>query len=64
MTDMKTRIAKGGVKVTLTITNQLNDNYAIEFCLGDKEYILEPDEVIEVEVNDEDCICFDDVRAR
>jgi len=34
----------------------------IEFCCGDKEYELEPEQVIEIEVNDEDCLFLDTVK--
>ena len=46
----------------LHIKNQLNDGLAIEFCCGQKEYTLAPEEEVTVEVNDEDCMYFDIMR--
>jgi len=42
--------------------NQLNSGLAIEFCCGQEEYTLEPEEEVTVEVQDEECMYFDIVR--
>ena len=43
--------------------NIKNDNgYTIEFCCGEKQYVLGPDEEIPIEVKDEDYMYFDVVR--
>ena len=44
-------------KFKLHVKNQLNGR--IEFCAGEKEYQLEPEQEITIEVNDEDCVYFD-----
>lgn len=44
----------------LHIKNQLSGK--IEFCCGEKEYELEPEQEISIEVKDEDCIYLDTVR--
>lgn len=38
-----------------------NDNprLAVDFCIGDREYTLVPDELITIEANDGDCVYFD-----
>jgi len=41
----------------LHIKNQLDGK--IEFCSGQKEYELDPDQEITIEVSDEDCMYFD-----
>lgn len=41
------------------IKNQLNGK--IEFCCGDREYEIEPEQEITVAVNDEDCLYLDNV---
>ena len=46
----------------LHIKNQLNGKHIIEFCCGQMEYTLEPEEEVTIEVNDEDCMYFDIVR--
>ncbi len=46
----------------LHIKNQLNNGLTIEFCCGEKEYILDPDEEATIEVQDEDCMYFDVVK--
>jgi hypothetical protein len=46
----------------LHVKNQLNDGLTIEFCCGDKEYQLEPNEEKTIEVNEEDCMYFDIVN--
>jgi len=48
--------------VKLHIKNQLNGGLTIEFCCGQEEYILAPDEEKTVEVQEEDCMYFDVVR--
>ena len=44
----------------LHIENQTGDT--IDFCCGKGEYSLKPDEKITVEVRDEDCMYFDEIR--
>ena len=44
------------------IKNQLNSDQTIEFCCGAKEYTLQPDQEIDIEVEDGDCMYFDIVR--
>ncbi|MCL6478318.1 MAG: hypothetical protein K6T65_07855 [Peptococcaceae bacterium] len=44
----------------LHIKNQLNG--IIEFCCGEKEYELNPEQEITIEVKDEDCMYFDTVH--
>ena len=46
----------------LHIKNQLNGGLTIEFCCGQEEYILGPEEEKTIEVSDEDCMYFDVVR--
>lgn len=46
----------------LHIKNQLNDKHIIEFCCGQMEYSLKPEEEVTIEVSDEDCMYFDIVR--
>jgi hypothetical protein len=46
------------------IKNQLNGKLAIEFCVGDKEYQLAPDEEITIDVEEDDCVYFDTVYAK
>ncbi len=46
----------------LHIINQLNKGLTIEFCCGDKEYTLKPEENVTIEVNDEDCMYLDIAR--
>lgn len=41
------------------VKNQLNDGLTIEFCCGDKEYVLKYNEDQTIEVSDEDCMYFD-----
>ena len=48
--------------VKLNIKNQLNNKHIIEFCVGEKEFTLKPEEELTIEVQDEDCIYFDVVR--
>jgi len=48
--------------VKIHIKNQLNNEHEIEFCCGDKEFKLGPEEEVTVEVQDEDVIYFDVVR--
>lgn len=43
----------------LYFKNQLNDGHVIEFCCGEKEFRLEPEEEITIEVQDEDSVYFD-----
>ena len=43
--------------------NIKNENgLTVEFCCGEKEYILKPDEEIAIEVNDEDCMYIDTIH--
>lgn len=43
--------------------NIKNENgHTVEFCCGEKEYALGPEEEISVEVKEEDCIYLDVVR--
>lgn len=44
------------------VKNQLNNGLTIEFCCGDKEYVLAHDEEVTIEVEDEVCMYFDIVR--
>lgn len=44
------------------IKNQLP--VAIEFCCGQKEYELEPEQEITIEVQDEDCLYLDTIKGR
>ena len=44
----------------LHIKNQLGGK--IEFCLGEKEYELAPEEEMTIEVKDEDCMYFDKIN--
>lgn len=46
----------------LHIKNQLNNGLTIEFCCGQEEYTLGPDEEKTIEVGDEDCMYFDIVK--
>jgi hypothetical protein len=46
----------------LHIKNQLNGDLTIEFCCGQEEYTLEPEEEVTLEVQDEDCMYLDIVR--
>jgi hypothetical protein len=46
-------------KIKLHIKNQAL--FRIEFCCGEKEYELEPDQQVTIEVEDEDCMYFDQV---
>lgn len=41
------------------VKNQLNNGLAIEFCCGDKEYKLGPEEETVIEVNEDVCMYFD-----
>jgi len=41
------------------IENQLNDELVIAFCVGAKEYRLEPDEEITIEIEEDVCVYFD-----
>lgn len=45
------------IYMKIHIKNQMNGK--IEFCCGEKEYELEPGQKITIEVNDEDCMYFD-----
>lgn len=49
------------ITIKLNIKNQLNKGFAIEFSCGDKEYKLEPEEEIQIEIKDEDCMYFDTI---
>ncbi len=40
--------------MTFNVKNQTS--HTIEFCCGEKEYVLKPGEAIQIEVNDEDCM--------
>jgi len=43
--------------------NIKNDNgHTMEFCCGEKEYVLGPGEEITIEIKDEDYMYFDVVR--
>lgn len=44
------------------IKNQLNNGHAIEFCAGEREYKLGPEEEITIQVQEEDCIYLDVVH--
>ena len=55
-------ILKGGNTLKIHIKNQLNSDQTIEFCCGAKEYTLQPDQEIDIEVEDGDCMYFDIVR--
>lgn len=46
----------------LHIKNQLSGK--IEFTCGDKEYALEPEQEIAIEVKDEDCMYFDQFHTK
>jgi len=41
------------------VKNQLNDGLEIEFCVGDKEYRLEHNEEVTIDVEDGSCMYFD-----
>jgi hypothetical protein len=41
------------------VKNQLNDGLTIEFCCGDKEFKLNPNEEKTIEIEDGDCVYFD-----
>ncbi|MBW2672753.1 MAG: hypothetical protein JRD89_04945 [Deltaproteobacteria bacterium] len=43
------------------IKNQLSGK--IEFCAGMKEYELEPEQEVTIEVEDEDCVYLDTFEA-
>jgi hypothetical protein len=45
--------------VKLIIQNQLNDGLTIEFCCGDKEYILSHNEKTTIEIEEDSCMYFD-----
>ncbi|HOV80379.1 MAG TPA: hypothetical protein PK728_09785 [Bacillota bacterium] len=45
--------------IKLHVKNQLNSGLTIEFCCGEKEYTLGPEEEIAIEVQDGDCMYFD-----
>jgi len=47
----------GGVSMKLVIKNE--NLLTVEFCCGEKEYLLEPSEELVIEVNDGDCMYFD-----
>ena len=60
---MDRKALKGGVQVTkLHIKN--NTSKAIEFCSGSKEYVLEPDEEITIEIEDDDVMYVDELHLR
>lgn len=44
------------------VKNQLNNGHIIEFCCGEREYKLEPEEEVTIEIQDEDCMYLDTVR--
>lgn len=46
----------------INIKNQLNDGKNIEFCAGEKEYELGPEEEIAIEINEEDYLYLDIVN--
>lgn len=49
-------------KVRLYVKNQLNDGLAIEFCCGEKEYVLNNNDETVIEIDDDACMYFDIVR--
>jgi hypothetical protein len=46
----------------ILVKNQLNDRLAIEFCCGEKEYVLKHDEEATIEVDEDVCMYFDGVK--
>jgi hypothetical protein len=46
----------------IIVKNQLNNGLAIEFCCGDKEYVLEPEGETEIEIAEDVCMYFDVVK--
>lgn len=53
-----------GKEVSYLILNLKNENgHVMEFCCGEKEYVLKPGEEISIEVNDQDCMYFDEVTS-
>jgi len=40
----------------------VNGNLTIEFCCGQGEYVLAPEEEVTIEVQDEDCMYLDIVK--
>jgi hypothetical protein len=47
------------LKLILYLKNE--NGHLMQFCCGDKEYVLEPGEEISIEVSDQDCMYFDEV---
>jgi hypothetical protein len=46
----------------IIVKNQLNNGLTIEFCCGEKEYVLKRGEEVTIEIKDGDCIYFDIAR--
>jgi hypothetical protein len=44
------------------VKNQLNDGLTIDFCCGDKEYQLETNEEIVIDITEDVCLYLDVVR--
>lgn len=47
--------------MVIHVTNHSN-GYKIEFCVGEKEYVLSCGKTVEIEVKDEDCMYFDSIE--
>lgn len=41
------------------VKNQLNDGLTIEFCCGEKEYLLGPNEEKVIAIEEDVCVYFD-----
>jgi hypothetical protein len=46
----------------ILVKNKLNNELTIEFCCGEKEYVLQHDEEVVIEVEEDVCMYFDGVK--
>jgi len=45
--------------VEIHVKNQLGNGLSIQFCCGEREYELKPEEEIAIEVQEGDCLYLD-----
>jgi hypothetical protein len=45
--------------VKIVAKNQLNNGLTIEFCCGDREFVLAPGETETIEIKEDVCMYFD-----
>ena len=59
---MEGKVLMSQKQINLKLNIKNDNGYTIEFCCGEKQYVLGPDEEIPIEVKDEDYMYFDVVR--